>query len=504
VFSANDIIKTVMAETAAPSRGISREISVSRRISRQNTFRLLSVQVAEERSRGSDDDDDIDHHEDNEIEYLINGKIGGTLHFDGDLYAEPLAGNSDINEDVAAAAAFGGAAALSRGMTRSNSGRRTTLRRNSSLSSIGSFDGPIREIAFLPDEGEAAFLAEMGWRTRRCSDITTDSIFNSDAEPQDKQIEELSEGEPAECEKVALKLPSRRHDDSLEGLKGSVLSNCSTIIHGNLKRDKWNKCYDDADDDTSAAFPDSISFDSDNSNTLSFLASKLNAVSFDGESTNESLNSDIIRGGFNDSTSVARMKLSGKFKSTVLARDTRLDSIDFDGESENESLNSYRIRAGFHDSTSLAKAKNSRMGQSALSGRNSRFESINFDGESDSESLNSYRIRAGFHDSTSLAKAKFSRKCSSGIYDSTNTATTTNSTVLSDFLAIGDVSFSSMESSSFDAFSAGRTIEEFSNNTNSKSELALRFCDYDDATLNDIASQDSDSFDVVDFHSQKR
>mmetsp|Transcript_23941 Transcript_23941/g.48506 ORF Transcript_23941/g.48506 Transcript_23941/m.48506 type:complete len:383 (-) Transcript_23941:173-1321(-) len=382
-------------------------------------------------------------------------------------------------------------------MTRSNSGRRSTLRRNSSLSSIGSFDGPIREIAFLPDEGEAAFLAEMGWRTRRCSDITTDSIFNSDAEPQDKQIEELSEGEPAECEKVALKLPSRRHDDSLEGLKGSVLSNCSTIIHGNLKRDKWNKCYDDADDDTSAAFPDSISFDSDNSNTLSFLASKLNAVSFDGESTNESLNSDIIRGGFNDSTSVARMKLSGKFKSTVLARDTRLDSIDFDGESENESLNSYRIRAGFHDSTSLAKAKNSRMGQSALSGRNSRFESINFDGESDSESLNSYRIRAGFHDSTSLAKAKFSRKCSSGIYDSTNTATTTNSTVLSDFLAIGDVSFSSMESSSFDAFSAGRTIEEFSNNTNSKSELALRFCDYDDATLNDIASQDSD-------HSQKR
>lgn len=476
-----------MTDIGVPSREISRETSVSRRISRQNTFRLLSVEVAEERSHGSDDNDDhVDNCNDEAIDHLLNGNIGGTVHYEGDLRAGVVA------------ASVGGAAALPRGMTRSDSGRRRSLSRNSSMSSIGSFDGPMREIVVVPDEDEFAFLAEMGRRTRRCSDVTTDSTL--DFQPGEKQHDEISDDGPADCEIVQLKMGPRRRDDSLDGLKGSFLSNCSTVVHGNLNRDKSNSHCDDENCDVNSALPDAISVDSDNSNTLSLLASKLDAVGFDGDTRNESLNSDYIRGGLHDSASLTRMKLSCKSKSAELQQKARLDSIDFNGESESDSLNSYRLRAGFHDSTSLAKAKFSHKCKGSLSVQHVRFDSIDLDGESESESLNSHRLRAGFHDSTSLAKAKFFRKCSSGIYDSTNTATTATSTVLSDFLAVTDDSFSSMESSPYDAIFSGRKSQDVSKSKISKLELASRFYDCDDDTLNDIASTDSESLNTVDFH----
>lgn len=598
--------KDTMAQTGLPSsidsvvpiRGITRQVSKSRRISRRSTFHLLSVQVTEEEDGSRDSNN------------------GGT---DGKKIESTTAHFAAADEVEIPTAA---GARISRGIERS-----TSASSMSSSVSSASFDGPVREI-FVTSRDDCDDI-QAGDARRRSSDITTESLElllnqlqQSEQEQNQVQIvrqdrkqrqeQELDQqrhnekhvppSQPVQNElqnqtpiERARRRPPRKLLNQLSNLKGSLIS-ISTVVQGNLRKEvlahqeqQTSSIRRNATHSSSSSSSNATSIDeAETPEELAILASNFHAMDFDGESTmdsslnsyhirngfndsasfnraskktwnrpsfqkvneaeamdghsitsdsigfylrrgfqgmsrnanssnkitksvgsfdvdgnsveSESLNSYYIRRGMHDSMSSTRVRLSriaNNFKSNMIAENFNV--FDMDGDSAtSESINSYYIRRGMHDSATLTRARLPRNTKSHANKVTTTLEALDMDGNSTtSESLNSCHVRGGMNDSISLTRAKLSRKCSTGIHDSAGTATTTISTVSSEFRAEGDHLLSFFEAS-FESL--------FDNDNDNRPNLERKFAvagNHQTNDPNDVSSVGSESLDLHDLYMEK-
>ncbi len=440
-------------DVLVPTRGIIRQVSKSRRISRRSTFRLLSVQVAEEEaSRDSDND-------------ASKVEIGRADDKCLELAAALVIANVETKDvafdanDVKLPAST--AAMISRGMER----RTSSSSVSSSFSSSSSFDGPMREIV-VTSRDDCDDIQETGEARRRSSDITADSLELLLNQLQQQQLEELQKKSPGlnigqvskkkqeqdgdqmmiqddKQEKEQELDPERNNEkqappqqaqpaneesrrrrprkllNQLSNLKGSLIS-ISTVVQGNLRKEvqsqkeqqtsSFRRITTLSSSSSSSTHPTSID-ETETPEELSKLASKFQAMDFDDESVmdfeeesvmDSSLNSYYVRNGLNDNASFTRASRKKWSRSSF----QKVDEGDvMDGESTTiESMGSYCRRRGFQ--------RLSRYGNSSNKIRK-HIGAIDVDGDSTaSESLNSYDsyyIRRGMNDSLSLARARFPR-----------------------------------------------------------------------------------------------
>ncbi len=261
-------------------------------------------------------------------------------------------------------------------------------RRASTMSlSSATVEGPIREI-FVPDEDEIQFLQDMGQR-RRSSDITAESHFElliRQLEHHESRSQQETGGQP--ISEQVNENNSNLMKNPFRSFKGGFLRICNSI-HENLRQEMLTNAI--------VPSPSASVGAADTPEVLANLSSR-HAIDFDVRAESETLNSYFAQGRVQDVTAKLNTKLAQK----------RFNN------------NYYGTRT-----SNIAPKRHSNI----------------VDDETILQSLeSSFR---------QCAELKLARKCSSGLYDSTNTETTANSSVFDDFLNMGACdSFSSIDSSS--------------------------------------------------------
>lgn len=278
----------------------------------------------------------------------------------------------------------------------------TKILRSSTVSiSSATAEGPMKEI-FVPDQDEIEFLQEMGQR-RRSSEITAESNFEQLIRQLERQsFHSQHEKRDQSNGKQVTETNSNLLQNRFRSFKGGFLSIFNSI-HESLKQE----IIEDAVLPRRHSDSDSSSIDAaDTPEELSKLASRFHAVDVNIEAENETLDLYFAQDRLHNTSEISS-KRAYMLSSNII----------FDG-----------IRT-----SNIAPKRHS----------------IIADDESILQSLDSSFRQRELYGSMARAKSKLTRKCSSGLYDSTNTETTANSSVFDDSLSMGgNGSFSSIDSSS--------------------------------------------------------
>ncbi|KAL7462275.1 hypothetical protein ACHAXS_002658, partial [Conticribra weissflogii] len=398
-----------------PVRGIARQVSHSRRVSRLNTFQLLSVAVTEEEDgQGSDECD----------KEVLNKEVGDNVQLDDKRVFSQFDSNPD---DVAEPG---------RGLPRSNSiGRSVQRPRSSSVESTlsASCDGPMREV--FVDDVKMVYLDEFGDERRRSSDITTESSLLLTLEQLVRECEQQNLDQQFRDERprpeISVDESQVQHDsDQLEQMHSNFVMNRLGFLSGNLKE-----------------------------NFVSFCTAIRENLKQETEGAIKNQRSSCSKSNATDSESVVSIDAADTPEELAILA-SKFHSVNFDAESETiASINSYLLREGLlHRNTHFQKSeqklntcKEFYNGLITANIAPKRREAEDLGPKERNESLNSHELQAGLIESCATSKAKFDRKGNSNIYDSMKTVAPSDpAAAIRKLLAMDESSIPSNDSSSLD------------------------------------------------------